>query len=76
MMFCTDGAILKESGREQCQEVICKQEQKNVEEGSSHLTPERQNNPSPKSKNSIDVKDGWLEIRVTLDTGAAGHGNA
>ena len=59
--------ILEESEKEEWPEVICKQSRKklNVE-----------NNPDANSKNITNVKDGWTNIRGTMDTGSYGPRHA
>ena len=65
--------LLEESDIEQWQEVISrrsKQRAKNVYQASL-LSVESSHSLSPKK--IVEVKDKWVKVRVTMDSGAAGH---
>ena len=65
--------LLEESESEQWQKVInrrSKQRAKKVNQ-SSLLSVE--NTQSVSSKKVVETKDKWVKVRVTMDTGAAGH---
>ena len=64
---------MEESESEQWQEVInrrSKQREKKVKQ-SSLLSVE--NTQSVGSRKVVETKDKWVKVRVTMDTGAAGH---
>ena len=65
--------LLEESENEQCQEVISRRDKQRAKQTNqaSWLSVENRYNSSP--KNIVDVKDRWVKVRVTMDSGAAGH---
>ena len=62
--------LLEESEHEQRQPVISRGELKKAA-GASLLSVD--NNQSSSHTTTIEVKDRWLKVRVTTDSGAAGH---
>ena len=65
--------LLEESENEQWQEVISKQNKRRVKKDNqaSLLSMENSDNSSPKK--IVEVKDKWVKVRVTMDSGDAGH---
>ena len=63
--------LLAESANEQLQEVIRDTQKVKKAKVASLLSVE--NSQKPSSKKFIEVKDRWVEVRVTVDSGAAGH---
>ena len=65
--------MLKESENEQWQEVISKQNKRRVKKDNqaSLFSMENSHNSSPRK--IVEVKDKWVKVRVTMDSGAAGH---
>ena len=65
--------LLEESENEQWQEVIRKQSKRRVKKANraSILSVENSHNSNPKKM--VEVKDQWVEVRVTVDSGAASH---
>ena len=65
--------LLEESESEQWQEVIHRKTKQRMktEQQSSLLSVESSQNVS--SKKVVETKDRWVKVRVTMDTGAAGH---
>ena len=64
--------LLEESKSEHWQEVISKQNKRKVKKANkaSLLSTENCHNPNPKI---VEVKEKWVEVRATMDSGAAGH---
>ena len=66
--------LLEESENDQWQEVTSK---KSVEHEDEEIRPQSllsvENKSCASPRKVIDVKDNWVNIRVTVDTGAAGH---
>ena len=65
--------LLKESENEQWQEVISRRSKQRVKKANqtSLLSVERSHSFSPKK--IVEVKDKWVKVRVTMDSGAVGH---
>ena len=65
--------LLEESENEQWQEVTSKQNKRNVKKANqaSLLSVENSHNSNPKKV--VEVKDKWVKVRVSMDSGAAGH---
>ena len=65
--------LLEESENEQWQEVISKQNKRRVKKDNqaSLLSMENSHNSNPKKV--VEGKDKWMKVRVTMDSGAAGH---
>ena len=66
--------LLEENENEQWQEVIiCKQNKQRVKKANQAplLSVDSSHNLSPKK--IVEVKDKWLKVRGTMDSGAAGH---
>ena len=65
--------LLEECENEQWQEVISKQNKRNVKKANqaSLLSVENSHNSNPKK--IMAVKDKWVKVRVTMDSGAASH---
>ena len=65
--------LLEESENEQWQEVISKQNRRKVKKDNqaSLLSVENSHNSNPKK--TVEVKDKWVKVRVTMDSGAEGH---
>ena len=65
--------ILQESEREQWQEVISRRSKQRAKKANqtSLLSVETRHNLSPKK--IVEVKDKWVKVRDTMDSGAAGH---
>ena len=64
---------MEESENEQWQEVINRRNKPRVKKAyqASLLSVESSHNLSPKK--IVEVKDKWVKVRVTTDSGAAGH---
>ena len=64
---------LEESEHEQWQEVISRQSKQRAKKvnQASLLRVESSHSLSPKK--NVEVKDKWVKVRVTMDSGAAGH---
>ena len=64
---------LEENENEQWQEVISKQNKRKVKKANqaSLLSVENSHNSNPKK--IVEVKDKWVKVRVTVDSGVAGH---
>ena len=58
---------------EQWQEVICRRDKQKVKQANQALFLSVENSHNSYSKKIIEVKDRWVEVRVTVDFGAAGH---
>ena len=65
--------MLEESENEQCQEVISKQNKRMVKKANQASLLSVENNPSSSPKKIVEVEDKWVKVRVTMDSGAAGH---
>ena len=65
--------LLEESENEQWQEVISRRNKQRVKRANqaSLLSVESSQNLSPKK--IVEVRDKWVKVRVTTDSGAAGH---
>ena len=65
--------LLEESENEQWQEVISRRNKQRVKRANqaSLLSVESSQNLSPKK--IVEVRDKWVKVRVTMDSGAAGH---
>ena len=65
--------LLEESESEQWQEVISRRNKQRVKRANqaSLLSVESSQSLSPKK--IMKVRDKWMKVRVTLDSGAAGH---
>ena len=64
--------LLEESENEQWQEVISRRNKRSVKTNqASLLSVERSQSLSPKK--IVEVRDKWVKVRVTMDSGAAGH---
>ena len=65
--------LLEESENEQCQEVISRRNKQRVKRANqaSLLSVESSQSLSPKKV--VEVRDKWVKVRVTMDSGAAGH---
>ena len=64
---------LEESEHDQWQEVISRRDKQRAKKTNqaSLLSVENSHNSSPKK--IVQVKDRWVKVRVTMDSGAAGH---
>ena len=63
--------ILEESDSEQWQEVISRRSRAKKTNQASLLSVENSHDLSPKK--IVEEKDKWVKVRVTMDSGAAGH---
>ena len=65
--------LLEERENEQWQKVISKRERQKVKKANqaSLLSVENSHKSDPKAV--VEVKDRWLKVDVTMDSGAAGH---
>ena len=72
--MCRHGACwLGESENEQWQEVISKQNKRRVKKDNQASLLSMENSHDSNPKKIVDVKDKWVKVRVTTDSGAAGH---
>ena len=65
--------MLEESEREQWQEVIHKKNKRKVKRANQSSLLSVENSQNANSKKVVETKDKWVKVRVTMDTGAAGH---
>ena len=65
--------LLAESENEQLQEVISRRDTQKVKKAKVASLLSVENSQKPSSKKFIEVKDRWVEVRVTVNYGAAGH---
>ena len=65
--------LLEESEDEQWQELVSRRAKQKMQKANqaSQLSVESSHNS--KSKEIIEVKDRWVKVRATMDSGAAGH---
>ena len=65
--------FLEESENEQWQDVISKQNKRKVKKANQASLLSVENNHNSNPKKIVEVKDKWVKVRVTMDSGAAGH---
>ena len=65
--------MLEESESEQRQEVISKQNKRKVKKANHASLLSMVNSHNSNPKKVVEVKDKWVKVRVTMDSGAAGH---
>ena len=65
--------LLEESENEQWQEVISRGNKQRVKRANQALLLSVENSHSSNPKKVVEVKDKWVNVRVTVDSGAAGH---
>ena len=65
--------LLEESDNEQWQEVISKKSKLKLKKVARESLPSVENNSCASPRKVIEVKDNWVNIRATMDTGAARH---
>ena len=65
--------LLEESEIEQWQEVINRRSKKRVKRANQSSLLSVENSQNVSSKKVVETKDRWMKVRVTMDTGAAGH---
>ena len=65
--------LLEESENEQWQEVISKQNKRRVKKDNQASLLSTENSHNSKPKKIAEVKDKCVKVRVTMDSGAAGH---
>ena len=66
--------LLEESENEQWQEVMSEESELKLKKLAHEPLLRVENNSCASPRKVIDVKDNWVNIRATMDTGAAGHG--
>ena len=65
--------LLEESENEQWQDVISKQNKREVKKANQASLLSMENSHSSNPKKIAEVKDKWVKVRVTMDPGTAGH---
>ena len=65
--------LWEESETEQWQDVTSKKSKLKTKKFAHESSLSVENNSCASPKNVIQVKDNWVDIRATMDTGAAGH---
>ena len=65
--------LLEESENEQWQEVISKQNKRRVKKDKQASLLSMENSHTSNPKKIVEVKDKWVNVRVTMDSGAVGH---
>ena len=65
--------LLEESESEQWQEVINKRNKQRTKRANQSSLLSVENSQNVSSKKVVETKDKWVKVRVTMDTGAAGH---
>ena len=65
--------FLEESENEQWQDVISNQNKRKVKKANQASLLKAENNHTSNPKKIVEVKDKWAKVRVTMDSGAAGH---
>ena len=64
---------MEESENEQWQEVISRRNKQRVKRANQASLLSVESSHSLRSKKFVEVKDKWVKVRVTMDSGAAGH---
>ena len=65
--------LLEESESEQWQEVINRRNKQRVKKANQSSLSSVESSQTVRSKKVVETKDRWVKVRVTMDTGAAGH---
>ena len=65
--------LLEESENEQWQEVISRGNKQRVKRANQTLLLSVESSHSSNPKKVVEVKVKWVKVRVTMDSGAAGH---
>ena len=65
--------LLEESESEQWREVIHRKIKQKAKKANQSSLLSVENSQSVGSKKVVETKDKWVKVRVTMDTGAAGH---
>ena len=65
--------LLEDSQSEQWQEVINRKSKQRVKRANQSSLLSVENSQNLSSKKVVETKDRWVKVRVTMDTGAAGH---
>ena len=65
--------LLEESENEQWQEVISRRDKQKVKKANQASLLSVENSHNSNTKKIIEVLDRWVNVRVTMDSGAAGH---
>ena len=65
--------LLEESENEQWQEVISRRNKQKVKKADQVSLLSVENSQKLSSKKAVEMRDKWTKIRVTMDSGAAGH---
>ena len=65
--------LLEESESEQWQEVISRRKKQRVKRANQSSLLSVENSKNLNSKNIVETKDKLVKVRVTMDSGAAGH---
>ena len=65
--------LLEESENEQWQEVISKRNKQKTRKTNKMSLLSVENSQSLQPKKVVEMKDKWVKVRATMDTGAAGH---
>ena len=65
--------LLEESESEQWQEVINRRSKQRMKKAQQSSLLSVENSQNVSSKKVVEMKDKWVKVRVTMDTGAAGH---
>ena len=65
--------LLEESENEQWQKVISRRNRQRMKKDNQASLLSVESSQSLSSKKVVEVKDKWVKVRVTMDSGAAGH---
>ena len=66
-------SVLEESENEQWQEVISRRDKQKVKKANQAALLSVENSHNSNTQKIIEVLDRWVNVRVTMDSGAAGH---